>query len=130
MRHWITSQRLGETCRDAIAVERWPVYRPYRPATFRPVPCHRGNCVSPTCPQGEAVAGCIISRSAMQRTLSDAFVRSVKPLSAGRLEISDLRCVGLWLRITPNNIKTWTFRFRDRATGRPGRATIGQYPAI
>ena len=66
----------------------------------------------------------------MQRTLSDAFVRSVKPLAAGRLEISDLRCVGLWLRITPNNIKTWTFRFRDRATGRPGRATIGQYPAI
>jgi integrase len=66
----------------------------------------------------------------MQRLLSDAFVRSVKPPASGRLEISDVRCGGLTLRITVNGIKTWAFRFRDRASGRPGRATIGRYPAI
>src|SRR5262249_22324868 len=62
--------------------------------------------------------------------LTDAFVRSVKPPASGRLEISDLRCAGLALRITPNGVKSWAFRFRDRTTGRPGRATIGQYPAV
>ena len=66
----------------------------------------------------------------MQRPLTDAFVRSVKPPASGRLEISDMRCVGLALRITPNGVKSWAFRFRDRTTGRPGRATIGQYPAV
>ena len=66
----------------------------------------------------------------MQRPLTDAFVRSVKPPASGRLEISDMRCAGLALRITPNGVKSWAFRFRDRTTGRPGRATIGQYPAV
>src|SRR5262245_55289854 len=41
-----------------------------------------------------------------------------------------MRCAGLALRITPNGVKSWAFRFRDRTTGRPGRATIGQYPAV
>jgi integrase len=66
----------------------------------------------------------------VQRPLTDAFVRSVKPPESGRLEISDMRCTGLALRITPNGVKSWAFRFRDRTTGRPGRATIGQYPAV
>jgi integrase len=66
----------------------------------------------------------------VQRPLTDAFVRSVKPPASGRLEISDLRCAGLALRITANGVKSWAFRFRDRTTGRPGRATIGQYPAV
>jgi integrase len=66
----------------------------------------------------------------VQRPLTDAFVRSVKPPASGRLEISDMRCAGLALRITPNGVKSWAFRFRDRTTGRPGRATIGQYPAV
>jgi integrase len=41
-----------------------------------------------------------------------------------------MRCVGLVLRITPRGVKSWAFRFRDKTTGRPGRATIGQYPDI
>jgi integrase len=41
-----------------------------------------------------------------------------------------MRCVGLVLRITPRGVKSWAFRFRDKSTGRPGRATIGQYPDI
>src|SRR5262249_32878906 len=72
----------------------------------------------------------VILRPPMQRPLTDAFVRSVKPPASGRLEISDMRCVGLVLRITPRGVKSWAFRFRDKSTGRPGRATIGQYPDI
>jgi integrase len=66
----------------------------------------------------------------VQRPLTDAFARSVKPPASGRLEISDMRCAGLALRITPNGVKSWAFRFRDRTTGRPGRATIGRYPTV
>ena len=72
----------------------------------------------------------VVLRLPVQRPLTDAFVRSVKPPASGRLEISDMRCAGLALRITPNGVKSWAFRFRDRTTGRPGRATIGQYPAV
>jgi integrase len=64
----------------------------------------------------------------VQRPLTDAFLRSMKPPPTGRLEISDVRCAGLVFRVTPNGIKSWSFRFR--ATGRLARATIGQYPAI
>ena len=66
----------------------------------------------------------------MKRPLTDAFARSVRPPASGRLEISDMRCVGLVLRITPRGVKSWAFRFRDKATGHPGRVTIGQYPDI
>jgi integrase len=64
----------------------------------------------------------------VQRPLTDAFLRSMKPPPTGRLEITDVRCAGLVFRVTPNGIKSWSFRFR--ATGRLARATIGQYPAI
>jgi integrase len=64
----------------------------------------------------------------VQRPLTDAFLRSMKPPPTGRLEISDVRCAGLVFRVTPKGIKSWSFRFR--ATGRLARATIGQYPAI
>ena len=50
----------------------------------------------------------------MQRQLTDALARSVKPPTSGRLEITDTRCVGLVFRVTPNGIKSWSFRFRDR----------------
>jgi integrase len=64
----------------------------------------------------------------LRRHLTDAFLRSVKPPAAGRIEISDTRCAGLAFRITAANVKSWSFRFR--ATGRLLRATIGHYPAI
>jgi integrase len=66
----------------------------------------------------------------LQRQLTDAFVRSARPPGPGRLEISDLRCAGLVLRVTARGIKSWSYRYRDKTTGRPTRATIGQYPAI
>jgi integrase len=65
----------------------------------------------------------------MQRALTDVFVRSAKPAGAGRTEISDLRCVGLVLRIAEDGGKSWSFRFRAR-TGKQTRATIGRYPDV
>jgi integrase len=65
----------------------------------------------------------------MQRALTDVFVRSAKPAGAGRTEISDLRCVGLVLRIAEDGGKSWSFRFRSR-TGKQTRATIGRYPDV
>jgi integrase len=62
--------------------------------------------------------------------LTDSFLRSAGAPAHGRAEFSDLRCPGLVLRITTNGIKSWSYRYRDKAAGRIARATIGQYPAI
>jgi integrase len=62
-------------------------------------------------------------------SLTDAFLRSVKPPTAGRFEIRDPACGGLVFRITATGARSWSFRFRD-ALGRQTRATIGEYPAI
>jgi len=64
----------------------------------------------------------------LQRQLTDALLRSVKPPAAGRLEISDARCAGLVFRITANGAQSWSYRYRS--AGRVMRATIGTYPAI
>lgn len=66
----------------------------------------------------------------MKQALTDGFIRAARPPVTGRIEIADLRCAGLALRITPNGIKSWSFRFRDKTTNRITRATIGQYPAV
>jgi integrase len=64
----------------------------------------------------------------MSRLLTDAFVRTAKPPDTGRVEIADIRCVGLVLRIAKDGGKSWSFRFRT-ADGKQTRATIGPYPA-
>jgi integrase len=64
----------------------------------------------------------------MPRLLTDAFVRTAKPSASGRLEIADVRCLGLVLRIAADGGKSWSFRFR--IGGKQTRATIGSYPAI
>jgi integrase len=66
----------------------------------------------------------------MRKMLTDAFVRTIEPPTAGRMEVSDLRCAGLTLRITPNKAKTWSLRFRDPKSRKLTRATIGAYPEV
>jgi integrase len=66
----------------------------------------------------------------MRKSLTDVYVRTVAPPPSGRLEVSDLRCVGLTFRITTNGAKTWSLRFRDPRSGRLTRATIGNYPEV
>ena len=62
--------------------------------------------------------------------LTDGFLRSATPPARGRAEFSDLRCPGLVLRITANGVRSWSYRYRDKAASRISRATIGQYPAV
>jgi integrase len=64
----------------------------------------------------------------LQRHLTDALLRSVKPPPSGRIELVDSRCAGLVFRITATGAQSWSFRFRS--AGRVMRATIGTYPAI
>jgi integrase len=70
------------------------------------------------------------SEALLQIRLTDAFVRSQSPPAAGRLEIADLRCAGLVLRITATGARSWSYRYRDKAAGRLTRLTIGSYPAV
>jgi site-specific recombinase XerD len=58
------------------------------------------------------------------------FVRSVEVPAIGRLEITDLRCSGLILRVTKGGIKSWSLRFRDPKSRGLTRATIGAYPTV
>src|SRR4051812_17527919 len=66
----------------------------------------------------------------MQKRLTDALIRSVASPKMGRVELSDVRCPGLMLRITPAGARSWSFRFRDPRSSAVQRATIGTYPAI
>jgi integrase len=66
----------------------------------------------------------------MRQLLTDVFVRSAPAPLTGRLEIADLRCVGLALRVTKQGAKSWSFRFRDPRSGKVTRATIGSYPTV
>ncbi|MDH3740710.1 MAG: Arm DNA-binding domain-containing protein [Hyphomicrobiales bacterium] len=44
--------------------------------------------------------------------LTDAFVKSAKPISNKLTEYADTKETGLSLRVTPNGVKSWTYRYR------------------
>ena len=66
----------------------------------------------------------------MAKALTDAFVKSIRTPSKGRVECADVRCVGLSFRVTPAGVQSWCFRFRDPRTGQSSRIGLGPYPAI
>lgn len=66
----------------------------------------------------------------VQKTLTDALVRSINPPETGRLEVTDARCRGLALRVTSSGAKSWSFRFRDPLTSEVQRMTLGTYPDV
>jgi hypothetical protein len=80
-----------------------------------------GFCVPYVTPQKEL---------GMRKPLTDVFIRSVEAPAIGRLEITDLRCGGLVLRVTKGGVKSWSFRFRDPKSRKSTRATTGAYPTI
>jgi len=61
-------------------------------------------------------------------SLTDAYIRGLPPPSSGRLEVTDLRCPGLTLRVTSSGAKSFAFRYRDKTTGKLERLTLGRYP--
>ena len=66
----------------------------------------------------------------LRKMLTDALVRAVPAPAAGRVEITDERSQGLTFRVTPAGVRSWTFRFRDPASGALSRATLGRYPDL
>lgn len=62
--------------------------------------------------------------------LTDAYIKGLNPPPEGRLEIADTRCPGLCLRVTKGGVKTFSYRYRDRLTGKVERLGIGRYPTI
>ena len=66
----------------------------------------------------------------MRQALTETYVKAVRPPATGRLEIADLRCAGLAYRVTAAGARSWCFRFRDPASGRTTRATLGPYPTL
>jgi integrase len=65
----------------------------------------------------------------MKKALTDAFIRILKAPTVGRLEVNDAACRGLALRITPNDVRTWSYRFTN-AAGAVQRMSLGGYPTI
>lgn len=65
----------------------------------------------------------------MRTTLTDAWLRAMKPPATGRTEIRDAKAPGLVLRVTAGGAATWSCR-GVLADGRHGRVTLGAYPAL
>lgn len=66
----------------------------------------------------------------MRKLLTATFIRSLEKPAVGRIEVADLRCIGLTIRVTPSGAKSWSLRFRDPRSNKVTRATIGNYPEI
>jgi integrase len=65
----------------------------------------------------------------LKKALTDTLIRSLRAPSNGRLEINDASCRGLSLRVTQNDVRTWSFRFTN-VQGSVSRLAIGNYPAV
>jgi Arm DNA-binding domain/Phage integrase central domain len=66
----------------------------------------------------------------MSPVLTDAQLRKIQPPARGLTEITDAGCRGLVFRVTAAGISSFSFRFRDRATGRSERLSLGRYPGV
>jgi Arm DNA-binding domain len=65
----------------------------------------------------------------MRVKLSDAAIRSYMPGDA-KYSVGDAACPGLCIRITPKDVKTFAFAYRDKGTGKVQWLTLGRYPDL
>lgn len=63
------------------------------------------------------------------KNLTDAFVKTASPINSKLTEYSDTKERGLCLRVTPNNAKAWTYRYR-LISGEQKRVTLGKWPTM
>ena len=54
------------------------------------------------------------ARLERRRIINDTTVRSIKPPTAGSLDYFDDLTPGLSLRVTANDVRTWTVFYRDQ----------------
>ncbi len=57
--------------------------------------------------------------------LTDAFVKSAKPVNGKLTEYADTKEPGLCLRVSPAGVKSWTYRYRLKS-GQQKRITLGK----
>src|SRR5436309_3312396 len=69
------------------------------------------------------------ARLERRRIFNDTTIRSLKPPAAGRVDYFDDATPALSLRVTSNDVRTWTVFYRDK-NGRQKRLTLGRYPAV
>jgi integrase len=69
------------------------------------------------------------TRVERRRIVNDTSIRSLKSPTTGRVDYFDDTTPGLSLRVTSNDIRTWTVFYRDEH-GRQKRLTLGRYPAV
>lgn len=63
----------------------------------------------------------------------DFTIREIESLTApasGRLELKDTKVPGLYLRVTPNGVKTFSYVGRAKGSSRVERLTLGKFPAV
>ena len=62
---------------------------------------------------------------------TEAHIASLKPPQGSkRLELQDAACPGLWLRVTPEGVKSFAVRYWVRGTKRAVRSTLGRHPTL
>ena len=64
-----------------------------------------------------------------RRIINDTSIRSIKPPATGTVDYFDDLTPGLSLRVTSNDVRTWTVFYRDK-NARQKRLTLGRYPAV
>jgi integrase len=64
-----------------------------------------------------------------RRIINDTTIRSIKPPASGTVDYFDDLTPGLSLRITSNDVRTWTVFYRDK-NARQKRLTLGRYPSV
>ena len=64
------------------------------------------------------------------QTLTDQLLKATKAPGSGRVELTDARCAGLTFRVTKENARAFSFRFRCPKSGRVQRYTLGSYPDL
>ena len=69
------------------------------------------------------------ARVERRRILNDTTIRGLKPPATGRVDYFDDATPGLSLRVTAQDVRTWTVFYRDKH-GRQKRLTLGRYPAL
>lgn len=61
--------------------------------------------------------------------LNDAWLKAMQPPVEGRMEVRDLSCPGLILRVTKGGVASWSAR-GAMVDGRYSRVTLGKYPTV
>jgi len=67
-------------------------------------------------------------RLARRRITNGTSIRSIKPPSAGTVDYFDDLTPGLSLRVTSNDVRSWTVFYRDKNGWQ--KRTLGRYPAV